>query len=179
MVDSIAGPVHWCAIRQVADVVHEDGTGQRRASRRMPILNLMLRDWRYKRSWRQNLLSVIARTIDAMNEVYSFEPKILLVLLLGSSPSRTGATNCHKLPLVPFLCFPKLLQITPYHQHGEWGSGPIVSGWLMQLPAVFIGVPSGKYPHLAAILVNQSIWQIDNVKSPTQVAARDLTSRSW
>ena len=25
-----------------------------------------------------------------------------------------------------------------------WGSGPMVSGWLMQLPARFNGVPSGK-----------------------------------
>ena len=96
VVDGIAGPVHWCAIRQVADVVHEDGTRQRRASSKMPILNLMPRDWRYKRGWRQNLPSVTTRTIDTMNKVYNFEPRILLVLILvGSGPSRTGATNCH------------------------------------------------------------------------------------
>jgi len=27
---------------------------------------------------------------------------------------------------------------------GVCGSGPIVSGWLMALPALFIGVPSGR-----------------------------------
>ena len=27
---------------------------------------------------------------------------------------------------------------------GVWGSGPMVSGWLTALPALFMGVPSGK-----------------------------------
>ena len=32
----------------------------------------------------------------------------------------------------------------PNTMPGAWGSGPMVSGWLMQFPALFIGVPSGK-----------------------------------
>ena len=63
--------------------------------KKMPILNQMLSD--YKRGWRQNLPSVTARTIDTINEVYSFDPRILfvLLLLLDSGPSQSGGTNCH------------------------------------------------------------------------------------
>ena len=72
MVDGVAGTVHWRAIGQVAHIINEDGTRQRRS------LDLCMQ----------------------------------------------GAFHS-KLP-------------------GVCGSGPMFSGWLMQLPAMFIGVPSGR-----------------------------------